>query len=213
LIELRNALQRRYGPDILEDIDTNTTDAFQGREAEVIIFSCVRANSGSIGFLQDIRRMNVGLTRAKSSLWVLGDSKTLEKGEFWRYLINDAKQRDRYTSGDVLGILRRPLGRVKQNGHGLPTRPQRVSIPDVEMTDYVSDKSAASPPQRSKNEVVIKQEPPSQKADQAKIKREREASPPVARKKMVVIHMVYFREALLMFIFRLRTLNAPKYLL
>jgi senataxin len=213
LIELRNALQRRYGPDILEDIDTNTTDAFQGREAEVIIFSCVRANSGSIGFLQDIRRMNVGLTRAKSSLWVLGDSKTLEKGEFWRYLINDAKQRDRYTSGDVLGILRRPLSRVKQNGHGLPTRPQRVSIPDVEMTDYVSDKSAASPPQRSKNEVVIKQEPPSQKADQAKIKREREASPPVARKKMVGIDMVYFRDALLMFIFRLRTLNAPKYLL
>ncbi|KAI1043019.1 hypothetical protein LB505_007886 [Fusarium chuoi] len=50
--------------------------------------------------MTDIRRMNVGLTRAKSSLWILGDSRALVQGEFWRKLIEDAQARDRYTNGD-----------------------------------------------------------------------------------------------------------------
>lgn len=58
--------------------------------------------------MTDIRRMNVGLTRAKSSLWILGDSRALVQGEFWAKLIRDAKTRDRYTRGDVLAVLRKP---------------------------------------------------------------------------------------------------------
>ena len=78
LNELKLRFARRYGDEIFNDIEFNTTDAFQGREREIIIFSCVRAKaSGGIGFLGDIRRMNVGLTRARSSLWVLGDSRSL----------------------------------------------------------------------------------------------------------------------------------------
>ena len=110
LRELRSRFAQKYGDSVLTIVEFNTTDAFQGRESEVIIFSCVRASfSGGIGFLSDIRRMNVGITRAKSSLWVLGNSQSLTKGEFWGRLIQDARTRDRYTSGDLIGLLSKPL--------------------------------------------------------------------------------------------------------
>ncbi|KAK8114122.1 hypothetical protein PG999_006191 [Apiospora kogelbergensis] len=106
LYELRNRFTARFGEGITEEIEFNTTDAFQGRECEIIIFSCVRASpTGGIGFMTDIRRMNVGLTRAKSSLWILGDSRALTQGEYWNMLIEDAKARDRYTTGNILGQL------------------------------------------------------------------------------------------------------------
>lgn len=110
LNELRNRFRNKYGESITDIIEFNTTDAFQGRECEIIIFSCVRASStGGIGFMTDIRRMNVGLTRAKSSLWILGDSRALVQGEFWKKLIEDARQRDCYTHGDILAQFAKPL--------------------------------------------------------------------------------------------------------
>ncbi|UNI24349.1 DEAD-box type RNA helicase [Purpureocillium takamizusanense] len=136
LFELQRRFQKRFGDNILEAIEFNTTDAFQGRECEIIIFSCVRASStGGIGFMTDIRRMNVGLTRAKSSLWILGDSRALVQGEFWRKLIEDARSRDRYTRGDVLSTLRRPLEQAKP-GSFVPVAPVAVSR-EIEMTGVV----------------------------------------------------------------------------
>lgn len=108
LREMKTRFAARYGNDIFNIVDFNTTDAFQGRESEVIIFSCVRASNKGIGFLADIRRMNVGLTRAKSSLWVLGNSQSLLQGEFWNSLITNARSRDIYTDGNVLKLLERP---------------------------------------------------------------------------------------------------------
>jgi senataxin len=106
---LKERFSQNYGNDIFDIIEFNTTDAFQGRESEIIIFSCVRASpAGGIGFLQDIRRMNVGLTRAKSSLWVLGNSDSLVRGQYWKKLVEDAQARDAYSSGDVMGMLRKP---------------------------------------------------------------------------------------------------------
>ncbi|OBT68370.1 hypothetical protein VE03_02935 [Pseudogymnoascus sp. 23342-1-I1] len=133
LREIRFALQREYGDDILDEIDTNTTDAFQGREAEVIIFSCVRT-MGGVGFLRDVRRMNVGLTRAKSSLWVIGDSSTLQRDRVWSNMIQDAKRRDRFTAGDIMGMLKRPSAK-------LPQVPKQLAIEDVQMEDVDSGKS------------------------------------------------------------------------
>jgi senataxin len=114
LIEMKSRFVQKFGDSIFDEIEFNTTDAFQGREREIIIFSCVRAKaSGGIGFLGDIRRMNVGLTRAKSSLWVLGDSRSLKQGEFWNRLIEDAKDRDRYSGGDVMGLFSKPTTRMQ----------------------------------------------------------------------------------------------------
>lgn len=113
LYRLREQFVQYYGEKIQEDIEFNTTDAFQGRECEIIIFSCVRASpTGGIGFMTDIRRMNVGLTRAKSSLWVLGDSKALSQGRYWRLLIEDAQRRDRYTTGNIFQLLSQPGQKV-----------------------------------------------------------------------------------------------------
>ncbi|KAK5115389.1 hypothetical protein LTR85_009849 [Meristemomyces frigidus] len=106
---LKDRFSQRFGNGIFDVVEFNTTDAFQGRESEIIIFSCVRASpAGGIGFLQDIRRMNVGLTRAKASLWVLGNSESLMRGQFWKKLVEDAKARDAYTTGDLMGMLRKP---------------------------------------------------------------------------------------------------------
>lgn len=122
LRELKDRFTAQFGASILEDIDFNTTDAFQGRESEIIIFSCVRASpAGGIGFLQDIRRMNVGLTRAKSSLFVLGNSQSLVRGQFWRKLVDDAKKRDRYTGGDVGSML-------KQHSSKFPAPPGMFDV-------------------------------------------------------------------------------------
>lgn len=110
LRELRSKFVQKFSETIFNTIEFNTTDAFQGRECEIIIFSCVRASgSRGIGFLSDIRRMNVGITRAKSSLWVLGNAQSLMQGEFWSKLIQDSKARDRFTDGDVTGVLSKPL--------------------------------------------------------------------------------------------------------
>jgi senataxin len=66
----------------------------QGREKDVIIFSCVRASPESgIGFLADIRRMNVGLTRAKYAMFVLGREEALRSNQKWAALVEHARER------------------------------------------------------------------------------------------------------------------------
>lgn len=66
----------------LSQIEVKTVDGFEGREKEVIIFSTVRNNQeGHIGFLADKKRLNVGLTRAKRGLIVLGSISTLSAGK------------------------------------------------------------------------------------------------------------------------------------
>ena len=60
-------------------VEVNTVDGFQGREKDIIIASTVRASEGSIGFLNDIRRMNVMLTRARTNMWIVGHRCTLAR--------------------------------------------------------------------------------------------------------------------------------------
>ena len=70
-------------------ITVNTVDGFQGQERDVILISLVRANDmGQIGFLRDLRRMNVAITRARMKLFILGDAPTMTRHPFYRRLFN-----------------------------------------------------------------------------------------------------------------------------
>ena len=68
-------------------ITVNTVDGFQGQERDIIVVSLVRSNeAGQIGFLRDLRRMNVAITRARMKLIILGDPRTLTRHPFYRRL-------------------------------------------------------------------------------------------------------------------------------
>lgn len=68
-------------------ISVNTVDGFQGQERDIIIISLVRSNSkGEIGFLRDLRRMNVAITRARMKLIIIGDKDTMTRHPFYKKL-------------------------------------------------------------------------------------------------------------------------------
>ena len=68
-------------------ISVNTVDGFQGQERDIILISMVRANdNGQIGFLRDLRRMNVAITRARMKLIILGNAETMTKHPFYKQL-------------------------------------------------------------------------------------------------------------------------------
>lgn len=89
-------------------MEFNTVDGFQGREVDILVLSTVRSsisgsrsvgkNSNGIGFVADIRRMNVALTRAKISLWIVGNARTLQTNLHWATLVQNAKERNLFIS-------------------------------------------------------------------------------------------------------------------
>ena len=85
---LRQLLRRNdYLKPFRRFITVNTVDGFQGQERDVILISLVRSNDeGNIGFLRDLRRMNVAITRARMKLIILGDRSTLTRHPFYRKL-------------------------------------------------------------------------------------------------------------------------------
>ena len=76
-------------------IEVRSVDGYQGREKEVIVFSAVRSNpEGNVGFLNDSRRLNVALTRAKRGLIVIGDPKTLRNQRDWDFWLTWAEEKN-----------------------------------------------------------------------------------------------------------------------
>ena len=92
----RLLMKREYFKPFRRQISINTVDGFQGQERDIIVISMVRANDeGQIGFLRDLRRMNVAITRARMKLIILGDVPTLTRHPFYRQLwqyINSLKE-------------------------------------------------------------------------------------------------------------------------
>ena len=85
-------------------ISINTVDAFQGQERDVIAISFVRSNDKSeIGFLSDIRRTNVAITRARKKLIMIGDSSTLSANPFYDKMVAYMQGKNFYTNTFELG--------------------------------------------------------------------------------------------------------------
>ncbi|WP_141325074.1 AAA domain-containing protein [Myxococcus sp. AB025B] len=91
-------LRERLEP-FAPDVEVDTVDAFQGREKDAILVSLTRSNSeGQVGFLNDLRRMNVALTRARRHLFVVGDSATLSGHPFYARFIEGTQTSAGYRS-------------------------------------------------------------------------------------------------------------------
>ncbi|KRH94636.1 tRNA-splicing endonuclease positive effector (SEN1) [Pseudoloma neurophilia] len=83
---------KQISPDIFKFVSVNTVDGFQGQEKDIIIISAVR--SKNIGFVQDIKRMNVSITRAKFALVIIGNIRTLSQSSAWSSLISHLQMKN-----------------------------------------------------------------------------------------------------------------------
>lgn len=91
--------ETEFSQEIKNNCSIKTIDGFQGEERDIIYISFVRSNDkGEIGFLSDIRRTNVALTRACKKLVMIGDSATLANNKFYKALIDYCEAQNCYTS-------------------------------------------------------------------------------------------------------------------
>eukprot|EP00903_Cladosiphon_okamuranus_P019598 g18024.t1 len=128
------------------DVEVSTVDGFQGKEVDVVLFSCVRAPSsassghgygqsngaggGGIGFLADQRRMNVAITRARLSLVVLGNARRLSSDSNWRALVEHAASRERVIESRGGDCGAEICARLEARAASAAKRSQNVKGPD-----------------------------------------------------------------------------------
>lgn len=130
---LKKTFVDKYGALITKQIEFNTVDGFQGQEKDIILFSCVRAETSTgVGFLADIRRMNVALTRARASLWIVGSVEALSSNKTWRDLYQDAENRGLVTKA-FSGFTRKMKLKNTEN-------PQVEELEDEDYSPSISTK-------------------------------------------------------------------------
>ncbi|XP_004230529.1 probable helicase MAGATAMA 3 [Solanum lycopersicum] len=141
---LRQKFRETFGVESDKVVDINTVDGFQGREKDVAIFSCVRASKDKgIGFVADYRRMNVGITRARSSVLVVGSASTLRKDARWQNLVESAEKRNalhkvskpyaEFFSEENLKLLKVEVAHDK---HEAPPEDMDIDVPIAAETDH-----------------------------------------------------------------------------
>ncbi|KAJ2557537.1 ATP-dependent RNA helicase [Coemansia sp. RSA 1933] len=116
---------------LYKDVEVASVDAFQGREKDYIIVSCVRNNDHhGIGFLSDPRRLNVALTRAKYGIIVLGSPKALSQNPLWYELLSYYKAHGVLVEGQLDSLVqstaRLSKPRMPRGSHPLPPRSMAI---------------------------------------------------------------------------------------
>lgn len=129
----------------MADVEVSSVDAFQGREKDFIIFSCVRSNEfQGVGFLSDPRRLNVSITRARYGLIMLGNPDTLVKHPLWERLLCHFSDNGALVEGPTLDSLK-PCPLPASTMASSPAAPTQISMSDFHPVKRGGDHFDSSP--------------------------------------------------------------------